>query len=187
MAWGTISVDHARNVRCLQRLQGQPFAVCDDLMVLGGTTSIRELLTETRVGSRAFGPGHVHRGFWDLYQDAAPSLLAASYASPVKTLVGYSLGGALAVMLAHELEFQGRPPKLVVTYGAPRVGSRAFATAPHAWKAVRVHNVADPIPLLPPRCYHVGNPLSLDVRHGSTPLDNHSLEAYQCGLARHQC
>ena len=68
-------------------------------------------------------------------------------------LVGHSLGGAVATLIALELAAAGRPPQAVVAFGCPRVGyaetpsgAEIAATVP----VTRVNTLGDPIPSLPP-------------------------------------
>jgi acetyl esterase/lipase len=68
------------------------------------------------------------------------------------TVTGHSLGGALAALAAIELR-RAYPAALVrvYTFGAPRVGNRAFsalydAHVPDTWAVV---NLEDPVPRVP--------------------------------------
>jgi triacylglycerol lipase len=67
------------------------------------------------------GIGDVHRGFWAAWQAIAPAVLAAIGAEPV-TLVGHSLGAAIAIMAAVSLTLAGKPPAAVYGFEPPRVG-----------------------------------------------------------------
>lgn len=75
------------------------------------------------------------------------------------TLVGHSLGGAVAALAGTEMQLRGWDP-LVTTFGEPRVGNKAFVeyldTVFHLksdnardWKFRRVTHVNDPVPLVP--------------------------------------
>lgn len=66
------------------------------------------------------GVGNVHRGFWDAWQAIAPAVTAAIGDQPV-TLVGHSLGAAIAIMAAVSLTLAGRPPAAVYGFESPRV------------------------------------------------------------------
>jgi len=66
------------------------------------------------------GVGAVHRGFWGAWQAIAPEVTAAIGADPV-TLVGHSLGGAIAILAAVSLTLAGRPPAAVFGFEPPRV------------------------------------------------------------------
>jgi hypothetical protein len=75
------------------------------------------------------------------------------------TLVGHSLGGAVAALAGTEMQLRGWNP-VVTTFGEPRVGNKAFVeyldTIFHLdsdnvrdWKFHRVTHVDDPVPLVP--------------------------------------
>lgn len=66
------------------------------------------------------GVGDVHRGFWQAWEAIAAPVMAAIGAQPV-TLVGHSLGAALALMAAVSLTLVGRPPAAVYGFEPPRV------------------------------------------------------------------
>lgn len=90
------------------------------------------------------------------------------------TLVGHSLGGAVATLAGLEMRLKGWDP-LVTTFGAPMVGNAEFAAFlddafqigkydhshsgagedpdldPETWRIRRVTHVDDPVPLLPLR------------------------------------
>src|SRR3954447_21195474 len=63
-------------------------------------------------------------------------------------LTGHSMGGALAVLTACRLAKMGRPPAAVYTYGAPRVGDRAFC-AGYSIPTYRVVNRLGLVPEMP--------------------------------------
>ena len=64
--------------------------------------------------------GLCHRGFMSGAEAILPMLLPA-LTGPY-AMVGHSLGGALAVSAAALLADLGRPPVVLTTFGAPRVG-----------------------------------------------------------------
>ncbi|KAJ8482989.1 hypothetical protein ONZ45_g14754 [Pleurotus djamor] len=78
---------------------------------------------------------NVHGGFAEAHARAAPDILAAvinalsSFFTKDITLVGHSLGGALALLDAVYLPFHlpSDTTFKVITYGMPRVGNTAFA------------------------------------------------------------
>lgn len=85
------------------------------------------------------GVGAVHRGFWGAWQAIAAPVTAAIGLQPV-TLVGHSLGAAIAILAAVSLTLADRPPAAVYGFEPPRVspalGVRALlAKVPvHLWK-----------------------------------------------------
>lgn len=66
------------------------------------------------------GAGFMHQGFWNAWQTISEPVLAAIGDKPV-TLVGHSLGGALAVCAAVSLVLAGKPPVAVFGFEPPRV------------------------------------------------------------------
>jgi triacylglycerol lipase len=66
------------------------------------------------------GVGNVHRGFWNALQAIAVPVLAAIGDKPV-TLVGHSLGAAIAILCAASLTVAGKPPVAVYAFEPPRV------------------------------------------------------------------
>ena len=80
-------------------------------------------------------------------------LQALGNSFPKIYITGHSLGGALAILAALELNYQKLKPELVVTFGQPRVGNAAFAACYNELlgdRTIHVINAADPVPLLPP-------------------------------------
>jgi hypothetical protein len=102
------------------------------------------------------GAGDLHRGFWQAWQAIAIDVLAAINGQPV-TLVGHSLGAALALMCAIEMTSSGNSPAAVYAFEPPRVST---SLAPRALLAkVPLHlykNGADLVPELPPGWRHAG-------------------------------
>jgi len=86
------------------------------------------------------------------------------------TYTGHSLGGALANLAA--AEHQGEKGKVeVVTFGAPRVGDKAFAATLESKlgqeKITRVTTPGDPITQVPPSASVVGD--KLGFQHAGKP------------------
>jgi hypothetical protein len=107
----------------------------------------------------------VHTGFMTSWRNTrctvVPHVEAALKDNPgyELTLVGHSLGGAVAALAALEFQARGWEPH-VTTFGEPRVGNKAFnrflderfnLDADSAEDALyrRVTHVDDPVPLLP--------------------------------------
>jgi pimeloyl-ACP methyl ester carboxylesterase len=111
----------------------------------------------------------VHMGFYDSWQNTKDEILPhveqalQQYPGYQLTLVGHSLGGAVAALAALELLSRGYFPT-VTTFGEPRLGNRAFAdyldsrfhlsngsigatSLPSRFR--RVTHLGDPVPLLP--------------------------------------
>ncbi|KAG9036973.1 hypothetical protein FS837_001563 [Tulasnella sp. UAMH 9824] len=100
----------------------------------------------------------VHGGFQDTFKRSASSILAAvkkvmaAKSSSKVTLVGHSLGGALALLDTVYLKIQ--IPSITtktVTLGGPRVGNPAFASYLGSFDLTRITHELDPIPIVPGR------------------------------------
>lgn len=70
------------------------------------------------------GFGKVHEGFWIAYSSIRNELLTVALTSnkPV-TVVGHSLGAALAILFAADLALLGHVPKAVFAFAPPRVSA----------------------------------------------------------------
>jgi hypothetical protein len=94
--------------------------------------------------------GRVHHGFSSVLKhtwDKIERLLDDAGDTPL-FLTGHSMGGALAVLTACRLRRAGRPPAAVYTFGAPRVGDRAFC-AGYRLPTYRIVNGLDLVPEMP--------------------------------------
>ncbi|RRT73361.1 hypothetical protein B296_00009277 [Ensete ventricosum] len=152
----------------------------------------------------------VECGFRSLYKTAGPDMpsLSSSVVAEVRkltekyageeisiTVVGHSLGAALAVLIADELAARAPPhvPTAVFSFGSPRVGNQAFAARVErrGVKVLRVVNARDLVTrvpmVLPSRTggyAHVGRELLVDcrmspyLRPDADPACCHDLEAY---------
>ena len=103
--------------------------IIEKVVAFRGTASIENWLTDIRVRRARFdGQQLVHSGFYEAYR----SILDMQPVIEKPTLItGHSLGGALAVLYAATAPgmWDGIP---LYTFGQPRVGNRAFASA--VWK-----------------------------------------------------
>ena len=133
--------------------------------------------------------GICHRGFrngaWELYRRCP--LTAHDFAGSI--IIGHSLGGALALLLAAICVFIEQPPRAVVTFGAPRCGSWKLRRllSPIAVRSYR--NGDDPVPdvpwlpgvyLHPRRQIEIGTP-AVD------PIADHHIGAYERALGALEC
>jgi len=94
--------------------------------------------------------GRVHSGFSSALRHTwgkVEKLLDEAQDKPL-FLAGHSMGGALAVLTACRLAKMGRPPAAVYTFGAPRIGDRAFC-AGYSLPTYRIVNQLDLVPELP--------------------------------------
>ncbi|KDQ26489.1 hypothetical protein PLEOSDRAFT_1044280 [Pleurotus ostreatus PC15] len=103
----------------------------------------------------------VHNGFSEAQARAAPAVLAAvktamsQFSATRVTIVGHSLGGAIALIDAVYLPLHlpsGTTFK-TVTFGMPRVGNQAFANYvdSHNTSLTHINNKGDIVPIVPGR------------------------------------
>ncbi|KAL4900603.1 hypothetical protein BDW74DRAFT_170774 [Aspergillus multicolor] len=107
----------------------------------------------------------VHLGFMNAWRSTRTiildtiSALVDEYPDYTLTLVGHSLGGAVAALAGIEMQLRGWNP-VVTTFGEPRVGNKAFVdfldtvfqldpANEEEWKFRKVTHVNDPVPLVP--------------------------------------
>ncbi|KAF8159300.1 lipase [Crassisporium funariophilum] len=102
----------------------------------------------------------VHGGFLLAHQRSADSVLAAvqkgqaEHSTKKVTLVGHSLGGALAILATAHLSLHLPSTTIfkTVTYGSPRVGNKFFADFVDSKSELnRINNKRDPVPTVPRR------------------------------------
>lgn len=95
------------------------------------------------------GMGSVHRGFYEAWQAISVDVLAAIDGRPV-TLVGHSLGAAIALMASAEMTLSGNPPVAAWAFEPPRVSFDM--TLRVLMRSVPLHlfrNGSDPVTDLP--------------------------------------
>lgn len=97
----------------------------------------------------------VHTGFRNAYQQVADRVKFAVDGLDNYSLyvTGHSLGGALAVIAAKELERDSLAA--CYTFGSPRVGDEEFGEKIRA-PIYRIINAADGVPRIPPNRLHPG-------------------------------
>ncbi|ERJ35962.1 Glycerol dehydrogenase [Burkholderia sp. AU4i] len=102
------------------------------------------------------GIGQVHHGFWAAWEAIAAPVLAAVAGRPV-TLVGHSLGAAIAIMAASAMVAGGNPPAAVYGFEPPRVSTNGSVAALLAQVPLCLYkNGNDIVPDLPPDWHHAG-------------------------------
>ena len=99
--------------------------------------------------------GPVHKGFYNAYQSMKWQVNAILQERNTKHLwvTGHSLGGALALLCAYDLEVEGRQLHGIMTFGQPMVARQQFADYIDqilVGRYVRFVNEADIVPKVPP-------------------------------------
>ncbi|WP_065494830.1 alpha/beta fold hydrolase [Burkholderia sp. CCA53] len=102
------------------------------------------------------GIGQVHHGFWKAWGAIAVDVLAAIDGRPV-TLVGHSLGAAIAIIAAAAMVVGGNPPAAVYGFEPPRVSTNGSVAAVLASVPLNLFkNGNDIVPDLPLDWEHAG-------------------------------
>jgi len=176
-------------------------APTNNIILFRGTANPKEWLANFQANQSAFVQsrqvrGQVHTGFLRLYDDLTGQVRrAVNRLNPRLPcfVAGHSLGGALATLATADLasNYPNFKDQLrLYTYGAPRVGDRAFAefvrtTAPNSY---RVFNLSDMVSMVPPadaleqQYSHAGQPWGfVDYAEGSVGL-SHSTTTYRLAI-----
>lgn len=105
-------------------------------------------------------PGKVNGFFSGNALPVANDIAGQMGPGPQLVLVGHSLGGAVALLVAHRLNAM-RPGcvKMVTTFGCPRVGNLEWSLG-QPWPVLRWENWEDPICQLPPQQGWITNQVS---------------------------
>lgn len=102
------------------------------------------------------GIGKIYKGFFDAFEAISLPVLAAAAGQKV-TLVGHSLGAAMALMCAAYMTAGGNPPVHVYGFEPPRVGIDTGIQAVLAGVPMFLFwNGNDVVPDLPPGGVHAG-------------------------------
>ena len=177
----------------------RPYACIDGceehppIVALAGTRNLRDVIDDLNVRGRAWPVGRdvgiVHSGIAErterLWNDATLRDFCASGEPPL--LVGWSLGGGVAVCLSALLAMEGIRAHSVATFGAPRSGDARFAEwylRSGLWeRTVRYATPRDPVADLPRGRYrHVGRVVEVPCAHTSW-WKHHDLRAYLEGTS----
>ena len=128
-------------------------------IVVRGTASIADALSDINVGARNTGYGTMaHAGFVAAKQELTKPLndfIASAGSIKCFHVIGHSLGGGVANLLAEQLKAgpgEKRNVKLY-TFGAPRVGDKLFSQRLTqklgSHNIFRVTHTSDPVPMVP--------------------------------------
>jgi len=126
----------------------------DVLVACRGTepTAINDVLADLKMFPvKHHIAGRVHRGFYAEYDKVIPDIKEALKKHDKKGnktvwVTGHSLGGAMAVLVAAELQPSGG----LHTFGQPRVGNKAFLKSLDGIKYYRYRNNNDIVTAVPP-------------------------------------
>lgn len=178
------------------------------ILIFRGTEpkSVQDWITNSQIAKVKACSGRVHAGFWNSCQSVWSEIesevqrLRQQLPSPPPLfLTGHSLGGALAILAAAQLNLCGHQVNGVYTFGCPRIGDRHFAMQYNRKLydcTFRLVNHRDIVAQLPPNelgYTHVGQLVYFDAtgirRISPFPQDNdfgwaesfydHDLRAYK--------
>lgn len=168
------------------------------LLVFHGTSDLIDVFEDAEALQVPFGQSptaRVYQGMYGTFRELLPSFVSWQQKHPgIQQLVmtGHSSGGVLAILLGASLaEVDSDTPLLLYTFGAPKVGNRAFQRRINQqWPSLRhyrVLNSADVIPTLPLGTdanpyWPSGVPILTYHETGNTAL-NHGLGTYARAVA----
>ncbi len=127
------------------------------VVVFPGTDNLDSVVADLDVHPiDVIGVGQVHHGFWAAWAAIAAPVLAAVGGRPV-TLVGHSLGAAIAIMAASAMVAGGSAPSAVYGFEPPRVSTNGSVAALLAKVPLSLYkNGNDIVPDLPLDWRHAG-------------------------------
>lgn len=163
------------------------------LIAVRGTDSRPDWLSNFRFGGVVGPSGYlVHAGFWRGAQSVLPQIQQQLHGRSPSALhiVGHSLGGAMATLIADSLSNIGCPMKLY-TFGAPRCGVEEHAeyltSKLGAENIYRAYHDTDPVPMVPPFPYfHVpygSNAYRLKGAGTLISVPSHLMPSYRASVA----
>jgi len=127
----------------------------DALITIRGTDLSVDWVTDAHAGTAVFCGKIVHSGFYKVFRSILPALNQFFQVHhPLRVhVVGHSLGGAVATLVAQWIKQHGKGEPYLYTFGSPRVGFPGFAhlcTAQLQSKNIyRVYHENDPVPMVP--------------------------------------
>lgn len=137
----------------------------DDYVIIcfRGTNSITDVVYDVWfLKTPAYaGQGKVHKGFQKALESIWPQLIKKIDKNTRLFVAGHSLGGAMAILAAHQLTLENYTVAGVYTYGSPRVGNRDFKKAYDELlkdKTFLHINFTDIVPTAPPEILGFAHP-----------------------------
>jgi triacylglycerol lipase len=115
-------------------------------------TQPNDLLADLNTIPKRHGNGWVHSGFRTEARKIIDDVLDWAKKNKGKDIyvTGHSLGAAMALYVTQELEYAGFPPKLLMSYGQPRLGNADYVDGIKA-AHYRFVNCNDLVTHVPPR------------------------------------
>lgn len=135
-------------------MSGQGQFAGETVVITRGTQTTADWVSNatTGVSPGPFGLG-VHTGFNRIYKSVIDQVQPQVPARGTIHVVGHSLGGALANLIAAKLSSSGERAIQLYTFGSPRVGLPPFSGLLQKRigtdNMYRVYSVADPVPMVP--------------------------------------
>ena len=136
--------------------RGKGMYTGDALVVVRGTNSLMDAITDAHAGQTPHRGKTIHSGFHKTFKTLdIENLFQQHFAGKNPTqvhCVGHSLGGAVATLVADWAARKGMQAKLY-TFGCPRVGHQGFAQ--DVTMRIRAHNIfrvyhsSDIVPMIP--------------------------------------
>lgn len=154
------------------------------VLAFRGTASSKELIQDFQIYKQTFHDTRVHSGFLAVYMSIRDDLVDQK--PRPHTIIGYSLGSAVALLYALDLSIcDDYKPSNVICVASPRVGDDAFRNLYESHlgdRTIRIENPKDAVVHLPPfpSYSHVGTPLQVHFDEGW--FLSHSLEKYACAI-----
>lgn len=141
---------------------------------------VGHILGSTQVNA-AHIPGLVNQYFNEIAQNSFANIknvLDEQMAGKTVVCTGHSLGGATSQIVAKLIEHNYSVTPYVFTFGCPKVGNPDFSYSFAGGQVIRVEEVGDPVPALPPTMWGAkplplpfGGPTTIGVyRHAGTGI-----------------
>ncbi len=146
-----------QDYQAINRKDANAHVACSDdhiIMAIRGTEpeQLKDLSADLRWWPKNHGPGWVHTGFRRHARKILPDLMEYIKQHPGKGIhiTGHSLGAAMALYIAQELEWAGHDNILLFTYGSPRLGNKSYVRNIKNVEHHRYVNGNDLVTKLPP-------------------------------------